>query len=246
MTALLEFRDVTKPYGAKKAVDEVSFSVEPGRIAGLLGPNGSGKTTLVRILLGLAAQGSGSALVEGRPYRLHRKPGQTVGVLLETAGLHPGMTARRHLTIAALSIGVGMRRIDAVLEEVGLASAAEARIKTFSLGMRQRLGLATAILGEPKLLILDEPTNGLDPEATIWLREFLRAFADDGGAVLITSHQLAELSRVLDDVVILRAGHVVGRYALADLNGRDLESLYLEVVTAKGDVSIRGGHDDQE
>jgi len=239
---LLQFRHVSKRYDSKTVVDAVSFSVRSGRITGLLGPNGSGKTTLVRMALGLASTDDGDVMLQGRPYMQHENPVHAVGVLLESAGLHPRMTARRHLRIAALRIGVGRARLEAVLAEVGLSAVADSRIKAFSLGMRQRLGLATALLGEPRLLVLDEPSNGLDPEGMRWLRGFLRSFADAGGAVLLTSHHLAEMTRVIDDVVILREGHVIVDRPLESVDGPDLEALYLDAMAHVPDDSTIGGH----
>ena len=223
-------RGLRKTYHSTTAVEEVSFSVARGRVLGLLGPNGAGKTTSMRMLLGLVSPDAGEALIEGRPYARLDDPARTVGAVLDAGGLHPGRTARQHLRIAAALAGIGDARVRPLLDETGLADAADRPMRTYSLGMRQRVALATALLGEPSVLVLDEPANGLDPAGTRWLRDLLHAFAQRGGAVLLSSHILAEVAQVAHDVVVIDHGRVVGGGRvdeLADAHGGDLESFYL-------------------
>jgi ABC-2 type transport system ATP-binding protein len=213
----IEINDLTKRFGDVAAVDALSFAAREGAITGFLGPNGAGKTTTLRMLVGLVAPTSGEATFGGRRYSDLTDPARHVGAVLETASFHPGRTARQHLRIQATAAGIPLPRTDAVLQEVGLQEAADRRVKAFSLGMRQRLGLASALLGNPEVLILDEPTNGLDPEGVRWLRDYLRAFAHDGGTVLISSHLLAEVSQTVDDVVIVANGRLVTQSSLEEL-----------------------------
>ncbi len=217
MTAPLEVRGLTKRFGHVLAVDDLSFTVEPGRVTGFLGPNGAGKTTTLRMLLGLVTPTQGSALVNGVPYRSLPDPTATVGAVLEASGVHPARTARNHLRAVATVSGIGMARIDEVLGLVGLADAADRAAGGFSLGMRQRLELARALLGDPVILILDEPANGLDPQGIAWLRDFLRHFASEGKVVLVSSHLLAEASQTVDDVVILSGGRLAAQGTLESL-----------------------------
>jgi ABC-2 type transport system ATP-binding protein len=219
MTAI-SIHELSKRYGETNAVDGLTFSVRKGSITGFLGPNGAGKTTTLRLLLGLATPTSGSATIDGRPYADLTDPFRYVGAVLETTGFHPGRKARDHLHVLATAANVPPRRVNEVLELVGLAHAADKRVKGFSLGMRQRLGLAAALLGRPQILILDEPANGLDPEGVHWLRTFLRTFADDGGTVLVSSHLLAEVAQTVDDVVIIANGRLVTQSSLDDLGAR--------------------------
>ncbi len=184
---------VTRSFGDRRVLDDVTFTARPGRVTGYLGPNGSGKSTTIRILLGLAAADSGTATIAGRDYVRIPRPSREIGVLLENAGLHPGLTPVKQLRIAVAASAVPADRIITVLDEVGLTGAKNRKIKTFSQGMRQRLGIAHALLTEPRVLILDEPANGLDPEGMIWLRGLLRDYAARGTTVLVTSHVLAEL-----------------------------------------------------
>jgi ABC-2 type transport system ATP-binding protein len=209
--AAIEARHVTKRYGAVSAVDDLSFSVPRGRVTGFLGPNGAGKTTTMRIVLGLAAADDGEALVLGRRYRQLDDPIRTVGAALEITGFHPGRTARNHLRVAATQAGLDDPRGTAreALTRVGLDDAADRRVGGFSSGMRQRLALAAALLGDPSVLVLDEPGNGLDPAGVAWLRAFLRHFAGEGGAVLISSHLLAEMSQTVDDLVVIDRGRLI-------------------------------------
>ncbi len=209
--AAISVRGLTKRFGGVTAVNDLSFDVESGTITGFLGPNGAGKTTTLRMILGLVHPTAGSALVDGAPYGQLDRPAFTVGAALEATGFHPGRTARNHLRILAHPNQIPTRRVDEVLEEVDLASAARRRVGGFSLGMRQRLMLAGALLGDPGILVLDEPTNGLDPAGVHWLREFLGARVDGGGTVLVSSHLLAELAMSADAVVIIKEGRLVTR-----------------------------------
>lgn len=200
-----------------KAVDDLSFDVLPGRVTGFLGPNGSGKTTTLRCLLGLVSPTAGRALVGGSDYRDLDNPMGTVGASLEASGFHPGRTGRNHLRVVATTMRLPDSRVDQVLELVGLTPAARRRVVEYSLGMRQRLALAAALLADPPVLILDEPTNGLDPEGIAWLRSFMRDRARQGGTVLVSSHLLSEVQQTVDDVVIIRKGTLVHAGPLADL-----------------------------
>jgi ABC-2 type transport system ATP-binding protein len=215
--ATIEIQGLSKRFGDIAAVDDLSFTAREGAVTGFLGPNGSGKTTTLRMLLGLVAPTSGTATIDGRPYGQLAEPFRHVGAVLEATSFHPGRRARRHLQVLTTAAGLPLERVDLVLAQVGLADAADRRVKEFSLGMRQRLGLAGALLGTPDVLILDEPTNGLDPEGVHWLRQFLRDFADDGGTVLVSSHLLAEVAQTVDDVVIITNGRLVTASSLADL-----------------------------
>jgi ABC-2 type transport system ATP-binding protein len=215
--AAIEIQGLSKRFGDVVAVDDLSFTAREGAVTGFLGPNGAGKTTTLRMLLGLVTPTGGIATFDGRPYADLLAPIREVGAVLEATNFHPGRRARQHLRVQALAAGIPLPRADEVLEAVGLADAAERRVKGFSLGMRQRLGLASALLGSPKVLILDEPTNGLDPEGVHWLRQYLRAFAQDGGSVLVSSHLLAEVAQTVDDVVIVANGRLVSQSSLSDL-----------------------------
>lgn len=225
----ISVRGLKKTYGGREVLDGVTFSVPSGSVVGLLGPNGSGKSTTVRILLGLAAADAGEAEIAGSAYSDLSRPGHVVGMVGESLGLHPRHTARQHLRILAAADSVPMSRVDELLTVMGLGDAADRRISTYSLGMRQRVGMAAALLAQPDVLVLDEPSNGLDPEGIIWLRGLIRQFVADGGAVLLTSHVLSELERVVDAVVILNEGKVV---ATRDPVGAkdDLEAFYLEAL----------------
>lgn len=220
----IDVRGLTKRYGQRLAVDDLSFVVPHGSIVGLLGPNGAGKSTTLRTIVGLVAPTSGDALIDGRPFAALGNPAAHVGVHMDGFGFEGGITARRHLDISRLAAGAPRDRVDEVLDEVGLMDHARRRVKTFSTGMVQRLGLATALIGSPRTLILDEPANGLDPDGIRWLRGFLRRFAERGGTVLMASHQLAELEQVVDQVIIIkRRALFAGR--LQDLVTNDAESL---------------------
>ena len=212
----LEVRNLTKRYRGKVAVDDLSFAVEAGRVTGFLGPNGAGKTTTMRALLGLLAPSSGEALVEGRPPREMSDPLGTIGAALEATAFHPGRSGRNHLRTLALAAGIPAARVEEVLEMVELTDAANRRVKGYSLGMRQRLALAAALLGKPRILILDEPANGLDPQGMRWLRDLLRAQAAEGRAVLVSSHLLSEVSQTVDELVMIRDGKLVAQTSLAE------------------------------
>ena len=213
----IEVRELTKRFGSVLAVDRLSFTVEPGRVTGFLGPNGAGKTTTLRVLLGLVAATSGSATIGGRRYEELPSPQREVGALLEASNFHPGRSGRDHLRVLAETAGVPEGRVDEVLHIVGLSEAARRRAGGYSMGMRQRLGLAGALLGDPRVLLLDEPANGLDPEGIRWLRGYLRALAGEGRTVLISSHVLSEVEQTVDDVVIIARGRLVHESSLADL-----------------------------
>ncbi|MCU1498548.1 MAG: transporter ATP-binding protein [Acidimicrobiales bacterium] len=210
-------RGLTKRFGDVAAVDDLTFDVAEGSVTGFLGPNGAGKTTTLRMLLGLVAPTSGTATFAGRRYCELETPFRQVGAVLEATSFHPGRRARNHLRVLAVAAGLPDVRADEVLEQVGLGDAADRRVKGFSLGMRQRLGLAAALLGDPRVLIMDEPTNGLDPEGVHWLRQFLRSYADQGGTVLVSSHLLAEVAQTVDDVVIIAGGRLIRQSSLRDL-----------------------------
>ena len=214
---MIEVEHLTKRFRSATAVDDLSFSVPRGRITGFLGPNGAGKTTTLRVLLGLALPTSGRASVAGKRYRELEVPLETVGAVLEASNYHPARTGRNHLRVLAAAAGIENARVDQVLAEVELSNAARRRVGGYSLGMRQRLSVAAALLGEPKLLVLDEPANGLDPEGIRWLRNFLRSFADGGGTVFVSSHVLAEVSQLADEVVIIHRGKLVAHQPVVEL-----------------------------
>jgi ABC-2 type transport system ATP-binding protein len=211
---------LTKRFGSVLAVDSLSFALTPGTITGFLGPNGAGKTTTLRMLLGLAKPSAGSALIFGRSYAALKEPALRVGAVLEATDFHPGRSGRDHLRTLSRAVSLPDSRVDEVLRLVELDSAAHRRVKGYSLGMRQRLGLAAALLGDPELLILDEPANGLDPEGVRWLRDFLRAFAAGKKTVLISSHVLAEVAQTVDQVLIINRGKLVVETSLEHLTAR--------------------------
>jgi ABC-2 type transport system ATP-binding protein len=230
---MIEVENLFKRYGSVPAVSDVTFRCAPGTVTGFVGPNGAGKSTTLRMICGLAEPSSGMAIVLGSPYRAIPNPGRHVGVLLDASALHGGRTGEETLTVAAMTLGVGHERVAAVLDEVGLAGKpARKRVRTYSLGMRQRLGIAHALLGEPEVLILDEPGNGLDPEGIVWMRRLLRDFADRAGTVLLSSHLLREVEKTADQLVVLSRGRVVAQGAADDLlvDGVDLEDLFLSLL----------------
>jgi ABC-2 type transport system ATP-binding protein len=206
---VIEVRDLTKRYGSTVAVDGLSFDVEPGKVTGFLGPNGAGKSTTMRMILGLDRPTAGRALVHGRPFARHAEPLREVGALLDPGALHPGRTGRSHLRIAARSNGLPERRVAEVIELAGLGSAARRRIKGYSLGMRQRLGIAAALLGDPRVLLFDEPVNGLDLDGVRWIRGLLRRLADEGRTVLVSSHLLSEMQQTADRLVVIGRGRLL-------------------------------------
>jgi ABC-2 type transport system ATP-binding protein len=218
--AAISCQGVTKVFGGHRVVDGVSFDVEPGSIVGFVGANGAGKSTTMRMLLGLVAPTSGRALIHGRPYRDLIEPRRRVGAVLDGPGAHPGHTGLDHLAITCTGADLDRRRAGQVLDQVGLADAARRRVGTYSLGMRQRLALAGALLGDPPVLILDEPANGLDPPGMRWLRSLLRTLADEGRAILVSSHLLAELAELADRVLVIDRGRVVADATVASLAAR--------------------------
>ena len=213
----IDIQGLTKRYGALAAVDDLSFSVDRGAVVGFLGPNGAGKTTTLRVLLGLARPTAGTATIDGVPYHALRDPLRHVGAVLEASSFYPARSARDHLRVLAAAGGVSPARVGAVLDLVGLSADARRHVGGFSLGMRQRLGIAAAMLGDPEVLILDEPANGLDPEGVRWLRDLVRGLAGEGRTVLISSHILAEMAQTVDSVVIITRGRLVAQSSLAEL-----------------------------
>jgi ABC-2 type transport system ATP-binding protein len=210
---------LTKRFGTVLALDDLSFSVRPGVVTGFLGPNGAGKTTTLRCLLGLVSPTAGTVTIDGRAYRDLHDPLRTVGAALEAASFHPGRSARAHLEVMALAGGLPAARVGEVLTLVGMTEFADRRVGGYSLGMRQRLALAQALLGDPPVLVLDEPANGLDPAGIAWLRHFLRALAGEGRTVVISSHVLSEVQQTVDDVVVIARGRLVRQGSLLDLEG---------------------------
>ncbi|MBJ2122534.1 ATP-binding cassette domain-containing protein [Arthrobacter sp. MSA 4-2] len=226
---------LSKSFRGVRRVEDISFSVGAGRITGLLGPNGAGKTTTIRMLLGLIAPDAGEALVFGKPFRDLSDPTRVVGAVLDAGGLHPGRTARQHLRIAAAQGYHAVARVEEVLTIVGLSADADRRIRDYSLGMRQRVAIAAAILGDPKILVLDEPANGLDPAGIYWLKHYLRSFADHGGSVLLSSHILADVEQIADDIVAIADGQVRSATTLAEAlaaSEGDLEDFYLSMISS--------------
>ena len=232
----LEMRGLTKTFGPVTAVREVSFRAPAGQVTGLLGPNGSGKTTTLRVTLGLVRPTAGTALIGGLSYRSLPRPRRIVGAMLEATGFHPGRRARDHLRVLAAAADVPDQRVGEVLDQVGLAEAAGRRVRGFSLGMKQRLGLAAALLGDPQVLLLDEPANGLDPAGIAWLRGLLRGLADEGRTILVASHVLGEVAQTADRVVIVSSGRVRFAGPLDELGGTGtaLESAFLRLTGAQG------------
>ncbi|MFF3016199.1 ATP-binding cassette domain-containing protein [Streptomyces sp. NPDC057939] len=212
----IEISELTKDYGSHRVVDHLTFDVVPGRVTGFLGPNGAGKSTTMRLLLGLTRPTAGAATIGGRRFTELRDPLREVGALLDPQATHGGRRARDHLLALAVSNNIPVPRVDAVLEEVGLAAVARKRVGTFSLGMRQRLGMAAALLGDPAVLLLDEPTNGLDPEGIIWIRELMRRLAAEGRTVLVSSHLMAESASLVDHLVVLGQGKLLADSSLTD------------------------------
>jgi ABC-2 type transport system ATP-binding protein len=229
MEATIEVNSLRKRFGPAVALDGMSFTVRPGQVSGFVGPNGAGKSTTMRVILGLDAADQGTALIGGQPYRSLRHPLSHVGSLLDAAALQPSRTARNHLLWLAHSQGLGARRVDAVIGQAGLGTAARRKAGGYSLGMRQRLGIAAALLGDPPVLMFDEPFNGMDPEGIVWMRGFLRALAAEGRAVLVSSHLMSELQDSADHLVVVGRGKVI-----ADTSVREL------IAAASGDrVSLR-------
>jgi ABC-2 type transport system ATP-binding protein len=215
--SIIEISGLTKRFGPVLAVDNLSFEVRPATVVGFLGPNGAGKTTTLRMLLGLVAPSEGTATIDGGLYRELPDPLRKVGAVLEASGCHPGRTARNHLRVQAMSSGSALSRVDEVLDLVSLTDAADRRVGGYSLGMRQRLALAAALISDPEILILDEPANGLDPEGVRWLRNLLRSLAEEGRTVLVSSHILAEVAQTVESVVILDHGRLITQSSLDEL-----------------------------
>jgi ABC-2 type transport system ATP-binding protein len=230
---IVSIATLTKRYGELKAVDGLTLSLARGTVTGFLGPNGAGKTTTLRVLLGFSQATSGTALIDGRHYSALVRPARLVGAVLESDDFHPGRSGRNHLRVLAAASDISTARVDEVLDLVGLSGEAFRSVKTYSLGMRQRLGLAGALLGDPELLVLDEPANGLDPAGVRWLRSVLRSFADNGGTVLVSSHLLAEVAQSVDRVIIIDHGHLVADAPIDEIagNGQTLEDAYLALTT---------------
>ena len=226
----IEFNNLSKQYKDVLAVSEFSAQVLSGRVTGFLGPNGAGKSTALRCLLGLVSPTEGEALVNGGPYSNLHEPIKHVGAVLDSRGFHPGLTAKQNMKVMASASGIEFARIDEVLELVELKDAANKRTKGFSLGMKQRLSLAIAMLGDPEILVLDEPANGLDPIGIVWLREFVRKLSAEGRTILVSSHQLAEMQNTVDDVLIINKGRLVAQGSIDEIRqGRSLEEAFLDL-----------------
>ena len=238
----ISVRGVTKRFGRVTAVEDLSLEVHPGVVTGFLGPNGAGKSTTLRMVLGLVSPTKGSATVLGMPYASLRTPARTVGAVLETQSFNPLRSGRNHLRVLASASGIDQQRVDEVLELVGLKAAARRNAGTYSLGMRQRLGLGAALLGDPRILILDEPANGLDPQGIRWLRDLLRDFAAEGNAVLVSSHALAEMAQLADEAIVIHRGRLVRQASIAELTSgsRRLRVVTSEVARLESALRERG------
>ncbi len=234
---MIEVRRLTKRYGDVLAVDDLSFDVEPGKVTGFLGPNGAGKSTTMRMMLGLDRPSAGEALVNGRPFVSFAEPLREVGALLDPGSVHPGRSGRNHLRVAARTNGVPESRVDAVIEQVGLDGAARRRIKSYSLGMRQRLGIAAALLADPRVLLFDEPINGLDLDGVRWIRELLRRLADDGRTVLVSSHLMSEMQQIADRLVVIGRGRLIADATTQEIL-RGLGRLQVRVRTSQADTLL--------
>jgi ABC-2 type transport system ATP-binding protein len=248
---MIEAQDLTKIYDGKAAVDHLSFTVEPGRVTGFLGPNGAGKSTTMRLILGLDRPQSGFALIDGRRYRDLKDPLHTVGALLEAKSVHPGRSARNHLLFLAQTQGIPASRVEEVLALVGLQDVADKRAGGFSLGMSQRLGVAVAMLGNPEILLLDEPVNGLDPEGVLWIRNLMKSLAAEGRTVLVSSHLMNEMAVTADHLIVIGRGKLITEASTEDVIARstdksvrvrtpDADRLAEMIATAGGKV-VRGG-----
>lgn len=233
---MLTFDEVCKRRGGQDVLTDISFQAKPGRVTGFVGPNGAGKSSTLRILLGLDRATSGSALVDGQDFRKLRDPMRKVGAVLDGSGAHRSRTGRAHLRWVARAAGIGNRRVEELLESVGIAEAAGSRVSTYSLGMGRRLGLAAALLADPGALVLDEPVNGLDPEGIRWIRLFLRDQARQGRTVLLSSHLMGELAETVDDVVIIRKGRIVADGTLEAITGEypNLEAAFFALTDEGG------------
>ncbi|MEU8940971.1 ATP-binding cassette domain-containing protein [Streptomyces goshikiensis] len=248
----IEIRELTKEYGRTRAVDHLTFEVLPGRVTGFLGPNGAGKSTTMRLLLGLDRATSGTATIGGQRFTDFPDPLHRVGALLDAQAAHGGRTARAHLSFLAAANRIPARRVEEVLERSGIASAAKRRIKTFSLGMRQRLGIAAALLGDPGVLLLDEPTNGLDPEGIIWVRELMRTLAAEGRTILVSSHLMSETAAFADHLVVLGQGKLLADTSMEEfidarstprVRLRTSDPVRLRAALAREGLEMVGAHD---
>ena len=247
---MIEAQDLTKVYGGKAAVDHLSFTVEPGRVTGFLGPNGAGKSTTMRLILGLDRPQSGYALINGRRYRDLKDPLHTVGALLEAKSVHPGRSARNHLLFLAQTQGIPASRVEEVLALVGLQEVADKRAGGFSLGMSQRLGVAVAMLGNPEILLLDEPVNGLDPEGVLWIRNLMKSLAAEGRTVLVSSHLMNEMAVTADHLIVIGRGKLITEASTEDVIARSTDKSVrvrtpdadrlAEMITAAGGKVARG------
>jgi ABC-2 type transport system ATP-binding protein len=248
---MIELHGLTKRYGPKTVVDDLTFTVQPGVVTGFLGPNGAGKSTTMRMLIGLETPDGGHSAVNGRSYGKHRAPAAQIGVLLDAAARHPGRSARDHLLALAYTHRISSRRVDEVLELVGLAEVARARSGGLSLGMGQRLGIASALLGDPATVMLDEPVNGLDPEGIRWIRELLRGLADEGRTVFVSSHLMSEMALTAEHLIVVGRGRLIADISVADLVARSTTSVRvrspqpaaLRAALAGDDVTVTTGID---
>ncbi|HYG93153.1 MAG TPA: ABC transporter ATP-binding protein [Nocardioides sp.] len=253
---MISVRGLTKQYGEVRAVDDLTFDVEAGKVTGFLGPNGAGKSTTMRMVMGLDRPTAGEALVNGRPYRELATPITQVGALLDAAAMHPGRTGRAHLRIGARTNGIPLARVEEVIDQVGLGGAAKRRIKGYSLGMRQRLGIAAALLGDPGVLLFDEPVNGLDLDGVRWIRALLRGFADEGRTVLVSSHLMSEMQLIADRVIVIGRGRLIADTDIeAMLRGLDAQRVRVrspradalaEALTPRASSIDRTGPDELE
>jgi ABC-2 type transport system ATP-binding protein len=238
---MITVNGLTKKYGERTVVDQVSFELEPGTVTGFLGPNGAGKTTTMRMMTSLVAPTAGSTVIDGKPYAELSNPGAVVGTLLDASAVHPGRTGRTHLRLLSSAVGVPASRVDEVLEMVGLSDAANRRIGGYSLGMRQRLGIAGALLADPPVLMFDEPANGLDPEGIRWMRDLLRHHAARGGTVLLSSHLLGEVEHTVDRLLVIGSGRIVADGPVASLLGGDGTTVRaLDASALAADLSAAG------
>lgn len=244
---MIEARKLSKRYGGKLAVDGLTFTVEPGKVTGFLGPNGAGKSTTMRLLLGLDRPDAGHASICGAAYRDLPVPLRTVGALLEARAMHRGRSAYNHLLCLAQTQGLPARRVDEVIARTGLTSVARKRAGGFSLGMGQRLGIAAALLGDPGVLIFDEPVNGLDPDGVRWIRQLMRTLASEGRTVLVASHLIAEMELTADRLVIIGRGKLIAETSLADLTARwtTLEEAYVQLTAGNGDHHARPAREEE-
>ncbi|MEV6415069.1 ATP-binding cassette domain-containing protein [Kribbella sp. NPDC051718] len=239
---MIEVHELSKRYRATQAVDGLTFTIQPGRVTAFIGPNGAGKSTTFRILLGLDRPDSGHALIDNTPYYALKRPVLRVGALLDANAAHPGRSARNHLLCIAQAAGIDSSRVTEVLELTGLTDAAHRRVGGYSLGMRQRLGIAAALLGDPAVLLLDEPVNGLDPEGVRWIRRLLRGLADEGRTVFVSSHLMSELELVADHLIVIGRGRLIADKPLAEFtaDGRSLEDAYLDLTDAAAQYKTGG------